>query len=157
VSYAIEAGSSPGASDLARFSTGSASTGYTANDVGSGVYYMRVRATGSSGVSAASNEATLVIGNGCAGPPSAPTNLIGTASGTTVNLTWLAPPGNASSYVVEAGSTSGSSNLVNSDLGSSATNYRAQNVPPGRYYVRVRGTNSCGQGPLSNEALVLVQ
>lgn len=157
LSYTIEAGSSPGAANLATFSTGSAGTTYSANDVGNGVYYMRVRATGANGVSAASNEVTVIVGNGCTAPPAAPTNLVATASGTTVNLTWLPPPGNPTSYVVEAGSASGASNLVNSDLGSSATSYRAQNVARGRYYVRVRGTNSCGPGGASNEVMVLVQ
>jgi hypothetical protein len=156
-SYTIEAGSSPGAANLARFSTGSPGTTYTASDVGSGVYYMRVRATGTDGVGAASNEVTVVVGNGCSGPPAAPTNLVATASGTTVNLAWLPPPGNPSSYVIEAGSASGLSDLVNSDLGSSATSYRAQDVARGRYFVRVRGTNTCGPGPVSNEATVQVQ
>src|SRR5262249_54032165 len=82
VSYSIEAGSSSGAANLARFSTGSANTTYTASDVGSGVYYMRVRATGGNGVSSASNEAMVIVGNGCAGPPGTPTNLVATASGT---------------------------------------------------------------------------
>src|SRR5262249_47402835 len=150
--YMIEAGSSPGLANLANFSTGNTATSFSANGVGSGVYYVRVRATNTSGTSSPSNEAILTVGNGCAAPPGTPTGLVATAIGTTVILTWSAASG-ATSYVVEAGATPGAANLANSDLGSAATSYTAQNVGRGRYYVRIRGKNACGIGAASNEVV----
>jgi hypothetical protein len=37
-----------------------------------------------------------------------------------------------------------------------APTFSAANVPPGVYYVRVRGFNAAGQGPPSNEAAAVV-
>lgn len=60
--YWLEAGSAPGASNLANFSTGSTTTGYVATGVPNGTYYVRVRAGNAFGISAASNEVTIVVG-----------------------------------------------------------------------------------------------
>src|SRR5207253_4400086 len=82
-SYTIEAGSSPGAANLANFSTGSSATMFSTSGVTPGTYYVRVRASNSAGVSAPSNEVTLVVGGGCAGPGAA-SNLSAAVSGSTV-------------------------------------------------------------------------
>lgn len=156
-SYVIEAGSGPGSSNLANVSTGNSATTYAASNVGAGVYYVRVRAANSAGVSAASNESILVVGGGCSSAPTAPTALIGSASGSTVTLAWGPSGGGASTYVVEAGSAPGLSNLANSDLGSATPSLVAPNISRGIYYVRVRGKNGCGAGPVSNEITVVVQ
>jgi hypothetical protein len=156
--YYIEAGSVAGAANLANFSTGNVSTSFSAGNVGAGVYYVRVKAANSAGVSGASNEAILIVGGtACTAAPGAPTALIGSTSGRTVTLGWQPSSGNATSYVVEAGSAPGLSNLANSDLGSAAPSLIAPNVGPGVYYVRVRGKNACGVGPASNEIVVIVQ
>ncbi len=60
--YRIEAGSRTGAADLAAIDTGSGQTTFTANGVGDGVYYARVKALSGVTASAASNE--VVIGAG---------------------------------------------------------------------------------------------
>ena len=60
VAYVIEAGSTPGAANLARFSTGNNATAFYASGVGNGTYFVRVRAVSASGTSAPSNESTLV-------------------------------------------------------------------------------------------------
>jgi hypothetical protein len=155
--YVVEAGSVVGAANLANFSTGSTSTTYAASNVGSGIYYVRVRAANAAGVSAASNEATLTVGNGCAGPPGPPTTLMGSSSGTTVTLAWSPASGTPTTYIVEAGSAPGLSNLANSDLGSAVPSLVAPNVGRGLYYIRVRGKNACGVGPVSNEVTVIVR
>lgn len=156
--YYIEAGSVPGASNLANLSTGNANTSFTTGNVGAGVYYVRVRAANTGGVSAPSNEATLVVGAGaCTAAPGPPTALTGSASGSTVTLAWAPSGGNPTSYVVEAGSAPGLSNLANSDLGSNLPSLTAPNVGRGMYYVRIRGKNACGLGPPSNEIVVIVQ
>ena len=156
--YVIEAGSTPGAANLASFSTGNSATSYVAGGVGAGLYYLRVRAANSAGISAASNEATLVVASACTAAPGAPGGLsAANAGGGTVVLSWSAASGNPTSYILEAGSTPGSSNLATSDLGSNATRYTATGVGRGNYFVRIRARNNCGTGPASNEAALSVQ
>jgi hypothetical protein len=159
-SYVIEAGSAPGIANLANFATGNAATSFSAGGVPDGSYYVRVRARNSSGTSAASNEAPLVVsggGGGCATAPGAPSGLtvIANTAGTVV-LTWTAAAGAPTTYIVEAGSASGLSNLANSDLGGAGTTLTATGVGAGTYYVRIRARNACGTGPASNEVVLTV-
>lgn len=157
--YVIEAGSASGLANLASFSTGSTATSFSSGGVGAGAYYVRVRAANAAGRSGASNESLLVVGGGggCSSAPGAPSGFTTSSSGSTVTLRWNAAGGNPTTYVVEAGSAPGLSNLANSDLGSPATSYVASGVGRGTYYVRMRGRNPCGLGPASNEALAIVQ
>jgi FG-GAP repeat protein/BACON domain-containing protein len=155
--YIIEAGSTPGASNLANFSTGSPATEFHASGVPNGTYYVRVRAVTPGGVGGPSNEATLVVGgaSACSTAPTSPVALASRVSGSTVTLTWGAA-GGVSSYILEAGSRSGTSNLVVSDVGGSTT-LTAANVGAGTYYVRVRAKNACGMSGASNEIVVTVR
>jgi hypothetical protein len=155
--YIIEAGSVAGARNLANFSTGSNATEFHASGIGAGVYYVRVRAVTAAGVSAPSNEATLIVGGAaaCTGAPSAPGPLNASVAGSTVLLNWGAASGQPSSYLLEAGSSAGASNLVLSDVGNS-TSLTATGVAAGVYYVRVRAKNACGTGASSNEVIVTV-
>jgi hypothetical protein len=152
LAYTIEAGSSSGAANLASFSTGNSATTFSATGVGSGSYYVRVRATNTAGTSAPSNEALLVVGCSLPGAPSGLREV--SNSGGTVVLSWTAASGSPTSYIVQAGSTFGAANLANSDLGSAATTLTATGVGPGQYYVRVRAKNACGTGNPSNELLL---
>ncbi len=156
--YMIEAGSVSGGLTLANFSTGSTATTYSAPGVGAGVFYLRVKATNSAGTSAASNQATMVVGGGCAAAPGAPTGFaISGNSGGTVAFTWSAASGSPTSYLIEAGSTSGAANLVpGSDLGGTATSYTATGVARGTYFVRLRAKNPCGTSGVSNEVVLVV-
>jgi hypothetical protein len=78
-------------------------------------------------------------------------------NGTTVILGWGVPPGNQpTSYVIEAGTGPGLSNITIFDTGNSAPGLTVNNVPPGTYYVRVRGRDASGTGPASNEVTVVV-
>jgi hypothetical protein len=154
--YAIEAGSSPGVTDIGNVPTGSTATAFSASGIAPGTYYVRIRGANSIGAGPASNEAMLVIpaGGGCA--PGAPTGLTATVRGGTVTLSWTGSSGSPTSYVVEAGSNPGAANLAASDLGSAAATLTASEVGRGIYYVRVFGKNACGAGPVSNEILVTV-
>ena len=157
-SYIIEAGSSPGLTNLANFSTGNAQTSFSTTGVGAGNYYVRVRAIGVTGeISATSNEALLVVGSGpCTGAPGAPFGLSTVSvSGSTLVLAWNGAAGGPTSYVVEAGSGPGQVNLANSDLGLT-TSLTATGVGVGTYYVRIRAKNPCGSGPASNEIVLVV-
>jgi predicted phage tail protein len=159
-SYVIEAGSSPGAANLASFDTGTAATGLTVRNVPQGTYFVRVRASNNSGVGAPSNEIVVNVGGsgGCVAAPSAPTNLNGAVNASSVTLTWGAPGAGcpATTYVIEAGSASGQSNLANFNTGTAATTYSTSNVPNGTYFVRVRGSNGATVGTASNEVILTV-
>jgi Tol biopolymer transport system component len=154
-SYVVEAGSRSGAADLANFRTGTAATTFTANSVGAGTYFVRVRASNASGTGAPSNEAILIVAAGCAAP-AAPANAVASVSGSTVTIAW-ASAADATSYVLEAGSSAGRSDLLVSNLGSASTSLTAVNVGAGSYYVRIRALNACGQGGPSNELLIVVR
>jgi uncharacterized repeat protein (TIGR03803 family) len=154
--YIVQAGSSPGASNLANFSTGSAATSYSAGGVGAGVYYVRVLAANAAGTSGPSPDAQLVVGGGgCSGPPGASPGLSVSVTGSTVTFTWLAAPGSPTTYILGAGTSSGSSNIGSINAGNT-TSYTATGVPAGTYYVRVQAANLCGTGPVSNEVVATV-
>jgi uncharacterized protein DUF6252/fibronectin type III domain protein len=154
--YVIEAGSFPGAADLADFSTGNVATSFSASGVGSGTYYVRTRAKSAGGLSAPSNEVTLVVGGGPCAAPGPPSGLALTSNaGGTIVLTWAPGSGSPTSYLIEAGSGPGLTNLANSDLGL-ATTLTATGVGAGTYYVRVRAKNGCGTSGPSNELTIVV-
>ena len=158
--YIIEAGSKPGAADLASFSTGTNVTTFSASGVGAGSYYVRVRASDRIVSSAASNEVLLVVGGGgaCTSPPGAPSGLATAASGSTVTLTWSAPAGGCAptAYILQAGSAASLSNLANSNTGNTSTSYIAQGVGAGTYFVRILAANAFGQSAASNESTLVV-
>ncbi|MEZ5286471.1 MAG: fibronectin type III domain-containing protein [Vicinamibacterales bacterium] len=147
-SYVIEAGSSPGARDVAAISVGNVS-GY-AVDVPPGLFHVRVRGISPYGVSNPSNE-IVVQGRGA---PERPTGLWSTGAGSTVELHWSAPATGAppTGYVIEAGSAPGLSNIVVQAVGPQTA--FTTTAPPGLYYVRVRAVNARGASVPSNEITV---
>ena len=85
--------------------------------------------------------------------PGAPRDVRATVGGNTVSLAWK-NVGDASDFVLEAGSASGRTDLV-MHLGP-ATQMSFAGVPPGVYYLRLRGGNAFGGGRPSNEVRVVV-
>lgn len=154
-SYLIEAGSAPGASNLASFNTANNAPALIVNDVPAGMYFVRVRALGLDGLPGpASNEIAVAVSAACGAPPGPPTALTFTVTGAAVSLSWNRPSGAApGAYVVEAGSAPGLSNIVVFDTGSAITQLTAT-APSGTYYVRVRARNACGIGTPSNEVTI---
>ena len=163
--YVLEAGSASGLSNLANFNTGTTATGFSARDIGMGTYFVRVRAANAGGSSSASSEISFTIGSSTPTPaptpapapapgpctlPSAPPGLSTTTSGTTVTLSWGAPSGTPTSYIVEVGTSPGASNISSAATGSTATSL-SSTLPPGTYFARVRATNACSTGIASNE------
>lgn len=144
--YVIEAGSAPGLTDVASINVGAA-TSY-ATPVPAGTYFVRVRGISSSGVSDPSNE---VVIKG-AEVPGAPANLAASGEGASVSLTWSAPDGQVSGYVIEAGSAPGRTDVGTLNVGA-ATAF-GTTASPGLYYVRVRAVNAQGVGAASNEIVV---
>jgi hypothetical protein len=109
------------------------------------------------------NNTRAIVANyrapaGAAGPPSRPTELMATAAGSTVTLTWTAPSsGTPTAYIIEAGSSSGLVNLANFSTNGTATSFLAGGVGSGTYYVRVRATNPAGTSGASNEVALIVR
>jgi hypothetical protein len=154
-SYVIQAGSAPGLSNLANFSTGSPATSLTATNVGTGTYYVRILSAAGAAQSAPSTEIAFVIG-GCATTPNPPTSLRGSVSGSTVTLAWDRPATGCAptSYLLQAGSTPGASNLANSAV--AGTSLTATGVGNGTYYIRVISVNAVGGSAPSNEVVATV-
>jgi hypothetical protein len=78
-----------------------------------------------------------------------------------VQFGWTAPSAAVSSngpttYILEAGSGTGLSNLANVDLGGTGTTFATSGVGAGTYYVRVKAKNLCGASTASNEFTLIV-
>jgi glucose/arabinose dehydrogenase len=151
--YRIEAGSQPGASNIAVFNTGSTATTITVFGVPDGTYYVRVRAVGASDVSAPSSEVVVTVGTTCTGPPPAPAAAFA-VSGRNVTIAWSAP-GIVTSMLIDVGNGPGLTNLAIIEIppGSTVTAV----APPGTFYVRLRARNACGASAPSNEMVITVQ
>src|SRR5262245_53288039 len=83
--------------------------------------------------------------------PAAPGTPTATVTGGSVSLAWSAPTSGdpVVTYVLEAGSSAGASNLANFPTNSTATTFATTAVAAGTYYVRVRAQNAAGLGPAS--------
>lgn len=151
-SYVLYAGTASGRTDIVSFNTGSTATSW-GGAAPPGTYYVRVAARTACGVGPLSNEVLVAVG--ATAPPATPGVLSGAVSGRVVALSWSAPVTGPvpSSYVVEAGSTSGATDIAAVDTGSSSTAFSGA-VPPGRYYVRVRARAGTVLGPVSNEVVL---
>jgi hypothetical protein len=147
--YVLEAGRSPGASDLATVTLGASTTTFTASGL-PGTYYVRVRARNACG-SAVSNEVMVTLSSTCP-LPSSPGQPQAVVTGSAVAVSWPAAAG-STSHRFEAGSLPGAANLLN--LTTAATSLNAQ-APPGVYFVRARGQSACGVGPASADTLIAV-
>lgn len=154
-SYLIDAGSSPGASDLAAGLALGPGTAFTSPPLPAGTYFVRVRAQNAVGNSAPSNEVTAVVRPSPLEPP----ELMGQGGpGGAVWLSWSRPSSGAevTGYELQAGGSPGASNLAVIPLGASHYNFATGGVPPGVYYVRVVPTRGSVRGPASNEVTVVV-
>jgi hypothetical protein len=155
--YLVEAALTPGGPPVAAFLV--VEPGMVLNAVPNGVYFVRVRAGNAEGISAVSNEAIVSVPGGggpCAAAPEPPTGLGAAVSGSVVTLTWSpAPTGcRALTYVVQAGSASGLSDLALFSLGGVTS--LSVSAPPGTYFVRVVAVNAFGASAPSDEAIVIV-
>lgn len=149
--YVAQVGTSPGAANVFNAAVGAITA--ASGTLAPGTYYIRVRAQNAAGTGPASNEVAVTVGPSCT-LPAAPV-LSGGASGGTVSLSWTTPAGGPiAGYTLQAGSSSGASNLYNAAVG--LTNGLAAGVGPGTYYIRVLATAACGAGAVSNQLAVTV-
>jgi glucose/arabinose dehydrogenase len=147
LTYQLEAGSSPGAADLMIEET--TATELVVPDVPPGQYYVRVRGSNSSGLGEASLEIPIRIG--CSGVW-LPSGLTATVESGVVSLAWD-PVGEASGYLIEAGSAPSLANLAVIPVGTASVSVPA---PSGTYFVRVKAVTPCGIMPASNEVEIVV-
>lgn len=152
--YVLEAGTAIGLSNIAVIPV--SGRAFSFEGVPPGFYFLRVRSRVGGAVSTPTADVMINVGNVPA-PPSPPQNLSHSRVGATVTFTWSAPAiGTATSYILEAGTAAGLSNITSFNTGSAAATFVVPGVPPGTYYVRVRAVNALGAGPVSNERTVVV-
>ena len=152
-SYLLQVGTEYGRSDLFNASVGN--TTVATGLVYPGTYYWRVQAQNIAGAGPLSAESQFAVAAACP-IPDAPRNLQFSVSAGVVSVTWSAPASGSlpTTYIVEAGSASGLSDLLNT---ATAANFiSATSVRPGTYFVRVRAQSSCGTSSASNEQLITV-
>jgi hypothetical protein len=155
-SFTIVASLSPGGPPVASLPVG-AVQGLTV-PAPAGVYYVRVVGVNAAGAGPMSNEVVVVVGDGSL--PAAPQNLTAAVTGNLFRIAWRAAINVATapiqSYVIEAGSGPGLSDLANFATGSPETQFVTPPVPNGSYFVRLRARNRLGTGPPSGEIRVIV-
>jgi hypothetical protein len=95
----------------------------------------------------------------CDAPPAAPeAPATVTNRGGTVNLEWPPASGNPAVYLLEVGSAPGLSDAgIREVRDLSHPKFTTWRVQPGRYHVRVRARNKCGDSPASPEITVVVR
>lgn len=145
--YILEAGSGRGLANLATLNVGLALS-FSAPGIPAGTYYLRVRAVTPLGTSAPTDDLVLTVGGGagCTSPPAPPLGPLVEVDGSTISMLWFPTTGSVpSSYVLQAGSGHGLSNLANLDVGNVQT-LVVPGVPPGIYFIRVAARNACGMG-----------
>ena len=152
-SYTLLAGTAAGLSNVVTLPLGPQAS--VSGTVPGGTFFARVTATNACGTSGPSGEVFFTIG--APDPlPAAPTNLAASVSGSTVSLTWAAPAGAVTSYVLEAGTGAGLANLGTLAIGATPS-LVVPGVPAGTYVLRVRAVTSAGSGAPSADVVVVVQ
>ena len=91
-------------------------------------------------------------------PPNAPTAITNSVTLDTVTLSWTpaSTGGPAQSYILDAGTAPGVTNITSIVLNSPNTSTVVGAVPPGLYYVRVRARNALGTSGPSPDTAVTV-
>jgi hypothetical protein len=153
--YQIEAGTAAGKSDIGVAPLAASTTSVTVPAPPSGTFFVRVRALYPDGGNPRSNELLVTAGAPVSTP--VPTGVTATSSGATLAVSWGGAVGAAvSDVLLDAGTGPGLSNIVSGvSVGTSGT-FVAGGVPPGRYYLRLRGVGQGGVSAFSNEANVIV-
>lgn len=154
-SYVVEAALAPGGAAIASLPV--TATSLTVPNVPNGTYYVRVRALNADGASGPSNEIAVTVGGGgpCTAPPNPPTRLRADVDMSRVVITW-APAATgcpASSYILRAGTSHGTANIV--QLPMSGTGLVA-NAPNGSFFVSVVAVNAFGTSAPSASVIITI-
>ena len=133
---------------------GANSTSYQDNGLSASTkYYYRIRGKNSAGNGDFSNIANATTSAPTPIKPSAPTNLSATAvSSSQINLTWT-DVADETGYEVERSTDGNSFTKIGNDLAANSTSYQDNGLSAStKYFYRVRGKNSAGNGDFSNVA-----
>ncbi len=150
--YTLLAGTGAGLSNVVTLPLGLPTS--VSGTVPGGTFFARVTASNACGTSGSSGEVFFTIGAPDA-LPAAPTNLAASVSGSTVSLTWTAPAGAVTGYLLEAGTGAGLANLGTLAIGATPS-LVIPGVPAGTYVLRVRAVTSAGSGAPSADVVVTV-
>jgi len=150
--YTLLAGTAAGLSNVVTLPLGPQTS--VSGSVPGGTFFARVTATNACGTSGPSGEVFFTIG--APDPlPAAPTNLAASVSGNTATLSWTAPAGPVTGYVLEAGTSVGLANPGTLSIGGTPS-LVIPGVPAGTYVLRVRAVTSAGSGAPSTDVVVVV-
>lgn len=146
-SYVLEAGSTPGASNLFNADVGPG-TSLTAS-IPAATYYVRLRSRIGAALGPATPEVAFTVGSpACTSAPPTPSFHDALLGGPYFELRWGSSAG-ATSYVIDAGTAPGATDIGGLPVG--GVTFFSATVPAGRYYTRVRATNACGTSAPSAE------
>jgi hypothetical protein len=147
--FVLEAGRSSGTSDIGVMPIAGSLTRVTVN-APPGIYYTRLRATAGGNRSAPSSEQVVRVGAASA-PAVAPTALRVAVAGSDVAFNWTLPAGPWTDFVLEAGTSPGSKNIVANYPVGSSTAFVVRGVPVGTYFARLRARAGATVSPPSND------
>ena len=149
-SFLVEAGRREGAEDVGALAT--AATSFAAAAVPASAYFVRVRGRGPSGLAGPPSRDVLLVVGGAPAVPAAPEALRASVAGDRLALVWAPPRAGPVplNYVVEAGGSPERFDLGRIATTNASPGLTRVSVPPGTYYLRVRGTNSQGEGLASS-------
>lgn len=151
-SIQLEAGSAPGRADLFNGDVGTATT--VTPTAPTGFYFVRVRERNACGFGPPSDDIVVSVG-----VPAPPGNFAASIIGGAVTFRWAGPaPADRAptTYLLEAGSAPGLTDLAVLPVAAPATGFSVPGVPPATYYVRVRAFDGATIGAPSNELAVTV-
>ncbi|MBV8716469.1 MAG: fibronectin type III domain-containing protein [Chloroflexi bacterium] len=152
-SYSVERCAGASCSNFATLGT-STTTSFSDTTAAVGSYTYRVRAQDTAGTFGPySSTATAVVPDTI--PPTAPTNLTASVSGSTINLSWSASSDNVgvTGYDVESCSGASCSNFTQiGTTNGTTTTFSNTSLSPGSYSYRVRATDAASN--LSNYSSV---
>ncbi len=156
VGYQLQAGTAAGLANLGVLPLPATARTFSVN-AAPGTYFLRVVAVNAAGAGTASNETVVVPGPGTCTVPAAPAGLVAGSTPSALSVRWDAAQTGAipASYLLQAGSVSGASNLGSVSF-SGTTTAAAGTVPVGPYFLRVFAVNACGTSPASAEASTVV-
>ncbi|MGE4069177.1 MAG: hypothetical protein AB7H88_20560 [Vicinamibacterales bacterium] len=150
-SYRVDFSVTPGGASAAQVASTTTSATVNIPAGTTGTFYATVTAIAGSTAGTASSPVAFTIGSSGPGPcttaPVAPTGVSASASGGIATVSWTASAG-ATSYVVQAGSASGGTNIYDANVGANTT--VSASVPAGFFaFVQVRAVNACGTSAAS--------
>ena len=153
--YQLEGGTTSGRADVGTIPLPASASSLTVPAPPGGTFFVRVRASYPDGNNPGSNE--IVVTGGTPTSTPVPTGVTATSTGTSLVVSWSGAVGAAvSDVLLDAGTAPGLSNLVSGVSIGGSGSFGVGGLPPGHYYLRLRGVGPGGVSAVSNEAHAIV-